>query len=98
MKGLIMRDKIINILIDEYHYSQYVAETTANDLLNMQSSLLPLLNDWLENRKVSNKIIEGFDVDYLMNAHQMNYLAALLALDWLLVDPEVAKKELQIVR
>ena len=88
-----MKEKIVSILINEYAYSDYVAEVTANDLLNIQPQLQPALQAWLDSRSFTNIEVQGFSINQLME-RKYAFPSALISMDWLLTEPEVAINEL----
>ena len=88
-----MKESIVTILINEYDYSEYVAEVTANDLLNIQPQLQSALKAWLDTHAITNVEIEGFSVKQFME-RGYTFPSALISLDWLLTEPDVAKAEL----
>lgn len=89
-----MHDIIIKVLTKELNYSNHVAIKTTEDLLNMDGQLHEALALWVKKRTISNLAVQGFSVKWLMNEKGMTYPAALIALDWLLNEPDVAKKEM----
>jgi hypothetical protein len=88
-----MKEKIANILINEYGYSDHAAEVTAADLLNLQPLLQPVLQAWLDTRAITEVEVQGFSINQLM-AREYTFPSALISLDWLLTEPDVAKAEL----
>ena len=88
-KGILER-----ILQNELEYSKYEASLTANDLMNLQPQLLQAVEAWAKDRSETDIIVEGFSAKSLMKSKHFSYPAALIALDWLLTEPEIAKKEL----
>jgi len=89
-----MREKIEQILIDEYSYSDHVASVTADDLLKILPQLQPALQAWTDNRTITNVEVEGFSINQLM-ARDYTFPSALISLHWLLTEPDVAKAELR---
>jgi len=89
-----MKEKIVEILMKELDYSEYAADITADDLLNIQPQLQPALRTWLESRAITEAEALGFSVTKLMEQREYTFPAALIAIDWLLTEPDVAKKEL----
>lgn len=88
-----MREKIKNILIDEYDYSDHVAGVTADDLINILPQLQPALQEWVDSRVITNVEVEGFSINQLME-RDYTFPSALISLHWLLTEPDVAKAEL----
>lgn len=89
-----MKNEIIRVLVDELGYSQREAELTADDLLDLHPSLQAAFSQWLRSRTAANLEAEGFTTQKLMLNKKFTYPAALIALDWLLKEPETAKAAL----
>ena len=89
-----MKEKITNILIQELNYSDFVAEQTADDLINLDKQLQPLLEKWLTNREITDFEIQGFSINELMTQRNFTFPSALIAMDWLLTEPDIATNEL----
>ncbi len=82
-------------LTEQYHYNKKEAETVAGDLKGLDSRLVPLYRRWLEeNAEDDDRQFEGYSVHMLKQKFHMNYIAALLTLDWLVKEPEEAKKQI----
>ena len=88
-----MKEKIVKILIKEYDYSDHVAEVTAEDLLNLQPQLQSAMQAWLDKRTITDIEVHGFSINQLME-REYTFPSALISLDWLLTEPDVAKAEL----
>ncbi|MCL1912311.1 MAG: hypothetical protein FWG10_00155 [Eubacteriaceae bacterium] len=88
-----MEEKIKDILITELDYSKYVAEMTAEDLCNLQPPLDGIRDAWLADRSISDIVVEGFSVSNLLKAG-FTFPSALIAMDWLMDEPDIAKEEL----
>ncbi|MCL2063218.1 MAG: hypothetical protein FWG98_02460 [Candidatus Cloacimonetes bacterium] len=89
-----MKEKIMEILIKELNYSDFVAEQTATDLASIDNQLKPILQKWLNNREITNFEVLGFSIDELMSQRNFTFPSALIAMDWLLTEPEIAMNEL----
>jgi cellobiose-specific phosphotransferase system component IIB len=89
-----MKEKIIDILINKLGYSDHVAGITADDLLFVQPQLKPALKQWVETGTTTNIEVAGFSINMLMEKRGYTFPSALISLDWLLTDPDIAKKEL----
>ena len=89
-----MKDKIIKILKNELSYSDSVADVTADDLLSLSPQLQPALSKWLEKRELTNVEVQGFSIKQLMEQRGYTFPSALISMDWLLTEPDIAKKEL----
>lgn len=86
--------KIKEILINELGYSEYAADITERDLLTLQPQLKTALEKWLLDRTLTNIVIGQFSIRQLMLQKGCTFPAALIALDWVLTEPEIAVKEL----
>ena len=89
-----MKERIIDILTKELNYSDFAAEQTANDLLNIDNQIKSLLQKWLKTREITNFEVLGFSIDELMSQRNFTFPSALIAMDWLLTEPEIAAREL----
>jgi hypothetical protein len=89
-----MKEKIIEILKKELNYSDHVAGITADDLLSISPQLKPALSKWLEKREITNVEVSGLSIKHLMEQRGYTFPSALISMDWLLTEPDVAKKEL----
>ncbi|WP_455629607.1 hypothetical protein [Parabacteroides sp.] len=86
-------EKIKEILI-ERGYPEKQATTVAIDLLDIDKQLQGLLHDWLENEKETDCQVAGFKLSELKHKFDMTYPAALLTMDWLIKEPELAAKSI----
>ena len=89
-----MKDKIVEILKKELDYTDHVADVTADDLLALNPKLQPMLQKWLEKREITDVEVLGFSIKQLMEQRGYTFPSALISMDWLLTEPEIAKKEL----
>ena len=90
-----MKQKDIKkVLIKELDYTEYEAEITAKDLLELDYRLFPYFEKWLKDRTISELEVRGFCVSKMMKDNGFTYPASLLALDWLIREPETAKEAL----
>lgn len=71
------------------------AKLIAQNLKNIDSCLLPLLNKWLETGEANNNVLYyGYSLNSLMDKYEMYFTGALLTLDWIIKDPATACKAL----
>lgn len=82
-------EKIIAVLVSK-GYPEKQAKMTAIDLLQIDASLQALLVQWIENGVETDVEAEGFSLVWLMKQYKMMYPAALLTIDWLIKEPEIA--------
>lgn len=81
---------IASWLVEELSYSPYAAEVVAKDLLAAMPQIMEAFVQFREQGQISELEVEGYDLQRLEQEHSMNPIAALLTLDWLLKEPEVA--------
>lgn len=83
---------IIKTLTEREGYSQKRAILLANECQNLSVELLPLLDSWLQDAENKGDFnIQGYGLLNMIQHRGMNYMAALLDVDWLIKEPEVAK-------
>lgn len=89
----IMCNKVIkNILIDREGYSPAQACLVLSEIQNLSEELVPLLRIWIENPENMKDItIDGISLMKVKQRKNMTYLGALLTIDWLIKEPDVAK-------
>lgn len=85
------RNNIIMILCSQ-DYPQYMLEQTADKLKNMNSNLKEAFENWANNGTIPTVEVEGWSYNRLIEKFNMRPVAAFLALDWLIRDPEKASK------
>lgn len=72
------------------------AEAIEKKLQGICSELKPVLEEWLETGNEDyDKRYEGFSINSLIKEYGMRFTGALLTADWLIRDPEAAKKALK---
>ncbi|MBR3454820.1 MAG: hypothetical protein IKH26_05825 [Bacteroidaceae bacterium] len=87
-----MNETQIEALLFSNGYTEKQAKTIANELLQIDTSLQPLLEKWMEKGTETDVEAEGFSLVELMKQFKMTYPAALLTIDWLIKEPEIAVK------
>lgn len=88
------RNNIIMILCSQ-DYPDYMLEQTADKVENMNKSLMEAFEDWANNGNIPTIEVEGWSYKRLIEKFNMRPVAAFLALDWLIRDPEKASKSLK---
>jgi hypothetical protein len=87
-----MKEELKKTLI-ERGYPEKAAIEVADKLMKIDSTLQPHLKSWIESNETHNIAAGGFTVDELMKQRPgMTYPAALLTIDWLLREPEIASR------
>ena len=85
-------DRIINKLTSQ-GYDGKMANIVAPEIVKVNHSLKLLVEKWLEGEEIDAES-NGYSIFGLMKARGMTYPAALLTIDWLIKEPEAAKKSL----
>lgn len=81
---------IQKLLTERLDYTNAEADMLKNVLENLQPPLQPLLERWAnEGIDADDTLFHGYSIDRLKEGG-MNFIAALLTLDWLIREPEQA--------
>lgn len=75
-------------------YNNSATSMVAAEIVKVDSRLNPLVVKWL-NGEDEDYASHGYSIFGLMKSRHMTYPAALLTIDWLLKEPEKAKKSLE---
>ncbi|WP_294611093.1 hypothetical protein [uncultured Bacteroides sp.] len=85
-------NEIIQTLKKREGYNEKRAALAASESQHLSKELVPLLNDWLyDANKMQDITVQGISLLHIKKHKCMNYLAALLTMDWLIKEPEIAK-------
>ena len=87
--------KTIQDILIERGYPEKQAIAVAADLQTIDPALNNGLQSWLTDQTETDYRIEGFQLSELKRKFDMTYPAALLTMDWLIKEPELAKKSIQ---
>ena len=87
--------KTIQDILIERGYPEKQAISVTSDLQAIDSALQNGLQSWLADQTETDYLIEGFKLSDLKQKFDMTYPAALLTVDWLIKEPELAKKSIQ---
>ena len=86
-----MKEEITKILI-ERGYPKKQALSVTCDLQEMDNLFQIAFQCWLNTEEEQDFQIEGFKLSELKQKFSMTYPAALLTMDWLIKEPELAKQ------
>ena len=87
--------KTIQDILIERGFPEKQAISVAFDLQAIDLALQNGLQSWLADQTETDYLIEGFKLSDLKQKFDMTYPAALLTVDWLIKEPELAKKSIQ---
>lgn len=83
---------IEDILIKREGYNEVQARIAASEALNLSPELKGLFDDWLGDAKNTQDFVIGdISLMALKKHRNMNYLGALLTIDWFIKEPNAAK-------
>ena len=84
-----------DLIIARTGCSKGEASIIAADLETLSPELVPHLKAWLKDETYTfGEEYEGYSLSSLMRDWGMNFTGAILTLDWLIREPEAAKKAL----
>lgn len=84
------RNEIIDILVNREGYSRKNAIVASYEAKTLCAELQTIYENWLRNAEMMDYIVGDFSLLELMHKTQSTYLAALLNLDWIIKEPNVA--------
>ena len=87
--------KTIQDILIERGFPEKQAISVASDLQAIDPALQNGLQSWLADQTETEYLIEGVKLSELKQKFDMTYPAALLTVDWLIKEPELAKKSIQ---
>lgn len=86
-----MMENIRNLLMSRFGYSVQDVDLLSRDLEQLDSTLVPILAKWVSDGTCSDATeYSGYSIDSLCSRFDMNFIAALLTLDWIIKEPEKA--------
>ena len=84
-------ENVKEIILSRFGCSEQDAVQIVSMLENMDKSLVPMLENWVANSNCSNtEEYAGYSMDSLQRDYGMNFVAALLTIDWIIKDPKQA--------
>ena len=84
-------ENVKEIILSRFGCSEQDAVQIVSMLENMDKSLVPMLENWVANSNYSNtEEYSGYSMDSLQRDYGMNFVAALLTIDWIIKDPKQA--------
>lgn len=92
---MIMDRKALIAILKEEEYPDYMVENTIAKIERFNSQIADAFNQWIKDQKEPSLSIEGYTFSTLVNQFGMKPVAAFLALDWLIRDPQKATASLK---
>ena len=86
---------MIELIMERNGCNRAQAAMISEDLGRLDPRLRPLLDAWItDGKEDDDTLYEGYSVNSLKDGMHMRFTGALLTLDWLLRDPQTARKAL----
>ena len=84
-------ENIRELLMSHFGYSEQDACVLCNDLEQLDQALVPVFTKWIKDGDCSDSTeYSGYSINSLCAEYEMNFIAALLTLDWIIKEPEQA--------
>lgn len=84
-------ENIRDLLMSRFGYSEQDADMLCSDLESIDQTLVPVLNRWIETGDCDDATeYTGYSIDSLCSEFEMNFIAAILTIDWIIKEPEQA--------
>lgn len=87
-----MEKKLLQNRLEGMNYTPKKLEKIMDDLSELPPELVRLRDSWCESGQTSDFCCHGESLLGLMERYQMNYVAALLTMGWIMEDPAEAKR------
>jgi hypothetical protein len=75
-------------------FPEFMIDRTINKINNFSGTISEAFNDWMSNGKEPSIVVEDYSYTELIEKYSMTSIGAFITLDWLVKDPEKAKKAL----
>ncbi len=85
------RKQIINILNEE-QYPDFMIDSTIIKIERLSPIIAEAFEKWVKNNLHPDLSVEGYSYEELVNEWGMKPVGAFITLDWLIREPEKAKK------
>ena len=87
-----MDEKLVEVLVNREGYNDKRAALAVVEAERMGQELMCLLKNWIDDaNNMQDFVCHNISLLYLKEKKKMNYLGALLTMDWLIKEPEIAK-------
>lgn len=88
------RKQIVEILKDE-QYPEFMIDNTTTKLEKLSPVIAKAFEQWINCKQTPDLCIEGYSYTELVHNWGMKPIGAFITLDWLIREPEKAKKSLK---
>ena len=85
-----MNQQQIKHRLIECRYPERFIDVVSKELLSVSSSLQPIVENWLIRGKEEDYTFNGYSLLDLCNTKGLQYPAAILTIDWIMKEPDVA--------
>ncbi len=74
----------------ECGYPERFIDVVSKELLSISDALKPIVENWLTTGEEKDYSCDGYSLLELCNTKQLKYPAAVLTMDWIIKEPDVA--------
>lgn len=85
-----MEMTIIEKIIKKNQCSKTDAKEIATNAEKLDAKLKPIFEAWINDKAYTDISISGYSIESLINDYDMEFTGALLTLDWICKDPNMA--------
>lgn len=86
---------IIEKIIRKNHCSKADAKEVAEGVKALDAKLKPIFDAWINDKPYTDITVFGYSIESLMKDYDMEFTGALLTMDWLCKDTEMAVNALK---
>jgi len=90
------KTKAKEILVNELNYKDFEADSILEEVSKISNVFAPVMQKWLDDRSVSDFLIEGISIKDVMNSHNCDVVRAAIEMNFLL-DPNITPENKQII-
>lgn len=84
-------ERVKALVMERQGCNEAVAQRAAEKLAALRPELRPILDRWMEDPEIGDdRMYSGYSLNVLKDDWGMAFTGALLTLDWLLREPEIA--------
>lgn len=81
---------LIEKIIKKNHCSKADAKEIADCIKMLDEKLKPIFDAWIDDKSYNDISVFGFSIESLINDYDMEFTGALLTMNWICKDPDMA--------
>lgn len=90
-----MKAEEIKISLNKHGFDEKYIHEVLGELVDLSPELIPSLQAWLDGKIMKDIQVGDWTIETLMATFKMNFIAAILSLDFLIKNPELAKRVIE---